>query len=141
MLSKCKINLSSSLCRQMLVSLMQSLVSGPRGPATTLQRHDLAKGWSASPGGHVCEPDSRRRTEERKEPKWGRSVDLNERKDDQKCEGFLWCISGHSEHLISRHFLPKTRYFLNNDRGHYTNVPLNKIVPLSSDEGQNLHAP
>ena len=129
-------------CRQMQVPLMRSLVSGPRGLGTTLRRRGLAKGWSVSPGGRVCEPDGRRRTEQRKEPKWRRrNVDLNERKDNHNCKGFPWRISSHFDDLISRHFLPKTDYFLNNDRGHYTNTPLNNVMPLSSDGGRTCAFP
>lgn len=46
-------------------------------------------------------------------------------------------ISGHFERL-SRPFLSKADYFLNNDRDHYTNRLLNNIVPISSME-ENLH--
>lgn len=70
-----------------------------------------------------------------------RSVDLKERQGNHNCRGFLGRISGHFEHLTGRCSLPKTDYFLNNDRGCYTNTPLNNVVPLPSDGGRTCAFP
>lgn len=116
---------------------LSDMATNVRIQGGSLGRQNLVKCWSALLR-DICVNLTQAATEQQWESRQVKSVDLNEHKNEDNHRGLLQNgDSGHFEHL-SRPFLSKADYFLNNGRGCYTNTPLNNVVPISSME-ENLH--